>query len=1223
MAKKKRNETWAENGFEDWGGYMAAKKAKLEDQFREEACNMFKDGSKLFQGIAIFVNGYTDPTSDELRRLMMAHGGVYHHYMRPRITTHIIASNLPYSKIVLYRKSQNPVPICKPEWITDSIKANRVLNFQNYLLYSQCTDVQPQLKFKNLYKQNAVNVQTNANNILQEGNHCLGSNNLSSIKNTDENIISDQNKNSKNNARSTKDSEFLSEFYNHSRLHHIATMGTTFKDYVNELRDKSDGKFPGLTHLKELKNIKQNALLFEDEFGFEEDALDFKEDNRTDINQGPIIMHIDMDCFFVSVGLRNKPELKGLPVAVTHAKGNRQPSNTRSTAENNSDVDEDEYGSLSEIASCSYEARKAGIKNGMFLGQALKMCPGLKTIPYDFEGYKEVSYTLYNTVASYTLNIEAVSCDEMYADCTKILEVSGLTPMEFASIIRDEIKQKTGCPVSTGFGSNKLLSRLATRRAKPDGQYYLDIKDAASYIGPYNVQDLPGVGGTTSHKLKGLNVSTCAELQTISLSVLQKEFGKKTGDLLYNMCRGIDHSKLNLEHVRKSVSAEVNYGIRFKSRDDAVSFLEQLSEETCTRLNKANAKGRCITLKLMVRAKTAPKETAKFMGHGLCDYMTRSKNLIAAVNELAIIKKEVISLWNQMQQIPEDVRGIGIQISRLEILKSKSQANSLMNFVNKSKYQMDHQYNEINKNNAKESSKSLHDTKLATDTNGLKTFSINKATLSTANNDGNRMSSTIVNSEKNATYKTLNNNEYKTNKPSNSTNFEVLGDIDESVLQELPADIRAEIINSMSKPQGPVEAPVEIDSKKSSKHVQMHQENFFKHTKPGTSKAAKAELPSMDQVDMSVLIELPEDIRNEILNEYKANKNEQRRNEHGMKNGPQSVAGKPNNGEHDISFSQVDPDFLAALSEDMRQEVQVYCTAKKKERVYSIQKEAEDKIVPVNKPAKRKDILKHKKADRIPKQKNKASKSATCKTNKQKILPACKTIEPRNKPEKNLDGEQNAHSQFAKRCINEKNINPDIPLDEVESIITHNHNILGGKRDLNKHQEMLINLVNHLFNLPLEQVKMQIQIWIFNSKVVNEVDFLSLATFLSMLPEKKRIEDLHILLKTMHRCMTKTGNCIWHRTYRKTVKHVQHYMQIEYNSNLMVPPIICNLLQCNNDPKLHQKTAKFVGHYLCGYMTKSKNLIVPIDEVAIIKKEVISLWSQVQQTPEGVRGIGI
>lgn len=86
---------------------------------------------------------------------------------------------------------------------------------------------------------------------------------------------------------------------------------------------------------------------------------------------------------------------------------------------------------MSEIASCSYEARKMGVKNGMFVGTALKLCPNLKTIPYDFIGYKEVSLLLYNTVAEYTLDIEAVSCDEMFVDLTVFLNDIKLPVLDF------------------------------------------------------------------------------------------------------------------------------------------------------------------------------------------------------------------------------------------------------------------------------------------------------------------------------------------------------------------------------------------------------------------------------------------------------------------------------------------------------------------------------------------------------------------------------------------------------------------------------------------------------------------------------------------------------------------------------------------------------------------------------------------------------------------------
>ncbi|XP_053995237.1 DNA repair protein REV1 [Hylaeus anthracinus] len=1125
MSKKKKGEAWGENGFEDWGGYMAAKQAKLEEQFKLEANNEFKDASKIFEGIAIFVNGYTDPTADELRRLMMAHGGIYHHYMRPRATTHVIATNLPYSKIVMYRKSKNPVPICKPQWIVDSIKAGRVLNFQDYLLYSQCTSVQPQLNCIIKDRKSRTNGNLDANSKIQEENNILMNDNknnemVKSIS-TNQNIVNLSVPHTSRDALSTKNSEFISEFYNHSRLHHISTMGATFKDYVNELRDKSNGKLPGLIRLKELHDMKLNKSLSDSQSSFNNEIFEVHEENKTDINQGPVIMHIDMDCFFVSVGLRNKPELKGLPVAVTHAKGNKKVSS-------NNENKDDEHGSLSEIASCSYEARKAGVKNGMFLGEALKICPNLKTITYDFEGYKEVSYALYDTVASYTLDIEAVSCDEMYANCTVILQESCLTPMEFAAVIRQEIRQKTGCPVSTGFGSNKLLARLATRKAKPDGQYYIKQE----HIGTFDVQDLPGVGWTTTQKLNGINVHTCAELQAISLSTLQNVFGKKMGEILYNMCRGIDNSKLNLEHIRKSVSAEVNYGIRFENNQDAISFLKKLSAEVCNRLEKANARGRCITLKLLVRAKEAPKETAKFMGHGLCDYMTKSKNLIAPIDDVDIITKEVIALWNQMQKVPEDARGIGIQITRLEILKNKSRDTRLTSFVNKNK-----QSDKVNKGNEVQS---------LTHVNSIASVLENKIVL-------------------------------------DNQETHILSNINEPILSNIPEKTQNETSNfkvnknliTVANNKERVETSVSnANEKKSQKCVQTHHEHFFKQTKPGVSRSTKFEMPPIETIDMNVLIELPEDIRNEILNEYsvKRNQNNPNINENKNRNCTSSTnetnTGELNRNEENISFSQVDPDFLAALSEDMRREVQTYCKAKKAE-CFNIKK---DETSHIGGEAARgqQNVKEYKKVERTSKSKNnnKNSKVTSSKNNKKKgIKAAFKNIENKNEPENKSDKKNgNGVSRSLVSCVERIEPNKNqITADETEAILSHNRTITEDNESAIQHQNILIDLVNRLLNLPLEQVKMQIQVWVTNSKTVNEVDFLSLATFLSMLPEKKRIEELHILLKTMHRCMTKTGNCIWHRTYRKTVKYVQHYMQIEYNSNLMVPPIKCNLLQCNND----------------------------------------------------------
>ena len=149
--------------------------------------------------------------------------------------------------------------------------------------------------------------------------------------------------------------------------------------------------------------------------------------------------------------------------------------------------------------------------------------------------------------------------------------------------------------------------------------------------------------------------------QDITMARLQKDFGPKTGRTLHSFCRGVDGRDLDLAQERKSIGAEVNYGIRFKTGDDCAQFLDQLSAEVASRMERAGLRGRCITLKLMVRAEDAPRETSKFLGHGICDAASKSGNLSSATRDAAVIGREVRMLRAQMGKAFEDLRGVGIQ----------------------------------------------------------------------------------------------------------------------------------------------------------------------------------------------------------------------------------------------------------------------------------------------------------------------------------------------------------------------------------------------------------------------------------------------------------------------------------------------------------------------------------------------------------------------------------
>lgn len=542
---------------------------------------------------------------------MIENGGTYHHYQRSH-TKFVIASCLPDVKIRSTSLTKN---IVKPEWIADSLRENRVLDYSNYLLHTKKNSAQPQISFKK-----AAVPKTEEENValkLEELNSKLQQDDIKT--------------------GTAVDNNFLQEFLNNSRLHHISTLSSGFKFHITDLRKKHDGMFP------------------------ERELLKTKLQQVEDIPKTDIIMHIDMDCFFVSVGLKKNPHLKGFPIAVTHSKGKNENASSQ-----------EEFHSMAEIASCSYEARAKGLKNGMFVGAALKLCPELKTIPYDFEEYRKTAFILYDTVAKYTLDIEAVSCDELYADLKALIVDCKIDVMDFITLLRQEIFIQTGCTCSVGIGANRLQARLATKKAKPNGQFELLTIDIKEFMKDKKITDLPGIGFSTAMNLEKIGIQTCGQLQETSLHVLQNRFGKKSGETMSMMAKGLDDRKLIYEQTRKSVSVDINYGIRFNDEEEVKRFLRQICEELSKRLIEIERKGKCITLKIMMRAKGASIISKKFLGFGEADKVSKSSQLMSFTNDPMIIFGCSISLLDGFKIPPHDLRGIGIQVSKLDDEKHES-----------------------------------------------------------------------------------------------------------------------------------------------------------------------------------------------------------------------------------------------------------------------------------------------------------------------------------------------------------------------------------------------------------------------------------------------------------------------------------------------------------------------------------------------------------------------
>ncbi|KAG6545642.1 hypothetical protein Mapa_012825 [Marchantia paleacea] len=266
-----------------------------------------------------------------------------------------------------------------------------------------------------------------------------------------------------------------------------------------------------------------------------------------------LCVSIWQDCFFVSVVVRNRPDLVGKPVAVCHS---------------------DSEKGTAEISSANYPARSFGIKAGMYVRSAKALCPDLKIVSYDFAGYEEEPYTpilhsfpvrcwihllrahsegvadkVYNILHRHCTKVEAVSCDEAFLDVTGHPD-----PIDLASRIREQIYAATRCSASAGIAENLLLARLATKRAKPNGQYAIKSEEVRQFMAALPVDELPGVGWALQEKLHSKKLYTCADLLSVSKESLQKQYGTKTGNMLWCYAQGIDDREVQPAQVCSSLS---------------------------------------------------------------------------------------------------------------------------------------------------------------------------------------------------------------------------------------------------------------------------------------------------------------------------------------------------------------------------------------------------------------------------------------------------------------------------------------------------------------------------------------------------------------------------------------------------------------------------------------------------------------------------------------------
>lgn len=273
------------------------------------------------------------------------------------------------------------------------------------------------------------------------------------------------------------------------------------------------------------------------------------------------IIHIDMDCFYAAIEIRDNPALADKPVAVGGSAEQR-----------------------GVICTSNYIARQYGVRSAMATATAYRLCKDIIILPVDMPKYKAVAERIHAIFREYTETVEPLSLDEAYLDVTGSSHHQGSATF-IAKAIRQAIWQSEKLIASAGVAPNKFLAKVASGWKKPNGLFVIRPTDIADFVRALPVEELYGVGKVTAEKLHRLGLKTCADLQALSFSLLRDQFGK-LGQHLYEQCRGIDHRPVMAHRERKSLSVEHTFPEDMSDRTFCLSALKLLTEKLIARIQE-------------------------------------------------------------------------------------------------------------------------------------------------------------------------------------------------------------------------------------------------------------------------------------------------------------------------------------------------------------------------------------------------------------------------------------------------------------------------------------------------------------------------------------------------------------------------------------------------------------------------------------------------------------
>ena len=276
------------------------------------------------------------------------------------------------------------------------------------------------------------------------------------------------------------------------------------------------------------------------------------------------IIHIDADCFYAAIEMRDDPSLRGIPMAVGGSADRR-----------------------GVLTTANYDARRYGVRSAMSTAHAMRLCPHLTVVPPQFNKYRDASRAMRTIFEEYTDMIEPLSLDEAYLDVT---ESSGahVTATRMAKEIRAKVEDELDITVSAGVSVNKFIAKVASDWQKPNGLTVVTPEQVDLFVKALPVQKIPGVGAVTAQKMHRYGLKTCSDIRDWELHELIRRFGT-FGVVLHERARGNDERPVQSSRTRKSISVETTFSEDLAGPSVWESVVDTLFEQLLERIAAANA----------------------------------------------------------------------------------------------------------------------------------------------------------------------------------------------------------------------------------------------------------------------------------------------------------------------------------------------------------------------------------------------------------------------------------------------------------------------------------------------------------------------------------------------------------------------------------------------------------------------------------------------------------